>query len=74
MERRAIPEHTVKEVLERPQQIVPGYEGKKIHQSKVDFGGGAVFLVGVVVAAETDPAVVVTVYKTRKIEKYWRSQ
>jgi len=74
MERRAIPEDTVKEVLERPQQIAPGYGGKKVYQSKVNLGGGAVFLVRVIVAAETDPAVVVTVYKTGKIEKYWRSQ
>jgi len=32
------------------------------------------YLVRVVVAMGKDPPVVVTVYRTSKVEKYWRSQ
>jgi hypothetical protein len=36
----------------------------------VDLGHGKIYLLRVVVAEDEDPAVVVTVYRTSKIEKY----
>jgi len=46
---------------------------KKAYQSQLDFGGGRVFLLRVIVDDTIDPAVVVTVYRTKKIAKYWKS-
>lgn len=72
MERRGISLDFVESVLENPQQIVFERDGRKAYQSQVDFGSSKVFLLRVIVADDVDPAVVITVYKTSKIEKYWR--
>ena len=62
----------VESVLQNPQQIVEEYGNKKAYQSKVDFGEGKVYLLRVIVADNVDPAIVVTVYRTSKVKKYWR--
>lgn len=69
--RRGIPQALVDSVLQRPQQIVPEQNGRVAYQSRVDFGGGKIFLLRAIVVGSTDPAVVVTVYRTSKIDKYW---
>ncbi|MHB8646893.1 MAG: DUF4258 domain-containing protein [Thermomicrobiales bacterium] len=74
MERRAIPPALLQSVLQNPQQIVPEEGNKKAYQSQVDFGNGRMFLLRAIVADTVDPAVVVTVYRTSKFSKYWRSQ
>jgi len=38
----------------------------------VDFGGGRILLLRVIVDDAVTPAVVVTVYRTSKVAKYWR--
>lgn len=73
MERRNIPLPILEGVLEQPQQIVNEYGGKKAYQSKIDFGGGKIYLLRVIVDDTIDPATVITAYRTKKIEKYWRS-
>lgn len=70
---RRIPQHMVDQVLASPQQIVDTPDGKKAYQSKVDFGGGRLFLLRVIVAVDVDPYLVVTLYRTSKIDKYWRT-
>ncbi|TAE58717.1 MAG: DUF4258 domain-containing protein [Nostocales cyanobacterium] len=72
MERRQISLSLVESVLDNPQQIILEREGRKVYQSKVDFGNGKLFLLRVIVADDIDPKVVITVYRTSKIEKYWR--
>ena len=72
IKRRGIPFPFVESVLEAPQQIVSEYGGKKAYQSQVDFGGGKIFLVRAIVDDEVEPAMVVTVYRTSKVDKYWR--
>ncbi|MBF2004696.1 MAG: DUF4258 domain-containing protein [Chlorogloeopsis fritschii C42_A2020_084] len=72
MERRRISLSLVESVLDNPQQIVPEKEGRKAYQSQVDFGDGKINLLCVLVADDVDPKVVITVYRTSKIEKYWR--
>lgn len=74
MERRNIPPALVESVLNAPQQVILEKEGRKAYQSRIDFGSGKVFLLRVIVADEIDPAVIVTVYKTSRIEKYWRPE
>lgn len=72
IERRGIPLSLVESVLANPQQIVSEKEGRKAYQSQVDFGGGRRFLLRVIVADDIQPMVVITVYRTSRIEKYWR--
>ena len=72
IERRKIPQAWVESVLERPDQVVPERGVLKVYQSKWDIGG-RIFLVRVIVDDGVDPAVVVTVYRTTKIEKYWKN-
>ena len=73
LERRGIPRDLLEKVLQKPQQVLPERGGKKIYQSQVEFDGGKLFLLRAIVNDEAEPAVVVTVYRTSKIEKYWRS-
>jgi hypothetical protein len=73
MRRRSIPPDFVDDVLQNPQQVVPQPDGKKAYQSQLDFGGGRVFLLRVIVAEDVSPPLVVTVYRTSKINKYWRT-
>lgn len=72
IKRRKISANFVESVLQNPQQIVEEYGNKKAYQSKVDFGEGKVYLLRVIVADNVDPAIVVTVYRTSKVKKYWR--
>jgi hypothetical protein len=72
LERRQIPLALLESVLYNPQQIVIAGSGRKSYQSQLDFGEGRVFLLRAIVEDDADPAVVVTVYRTSKVEKYWR--
>jgi len=69
---RNIPRSFVDAVMDNPQQIVWERGEKKAYQSQIDFGSGRIFLLRVIVDDTTSPAVVVTAYRTRKINKYWR--
>jgi hypothetical protein len=71
MLRRDIPQSLVDSVLSAPQQIVPEQSGRVAYQSQVDFGDGQIFLLRAIVVDTVDPAVVITVYRTSKINKYW---
>jgi hypothetical protein len=74
MQRRAIPLALLETVLQNPQQVVPEYGGKKAYQSQVDFGEGKIFLLRAIVDDKVEPASVITVYRTSKISKYWRTE
>jgi len=51
---------------------VPAHGGKKTYQPQFELGGGKVFLVRAIVDDTVSPALVITVYRTTKIGKYWR--
>lgn len=72
MSRREIPATLVDAVLQNPQQIVDEYGNKKAYQSIIVSGTGKDYLVRVIVNDAVMPRRVVTVYKTSKINKYWR--
>jgi hypothetical protein len=72
MNRRALTGELVGTILRNPQQIVAEYGGKKSYQSIIRFGAGKDYLVRVLIDDSVDPAKVITVYRTRKIKKYWR--
>ena len=73
-ERRSIPRKFLESVLRNPQQIVEDKEGKKAYQSQFEFENGKIYLVRAIVADNTRPAIVVTVYRTSQIARYWREQ
>ena len=70
IERRKISQALVEAVLEKPDQVVPERGVVKAYQSKSEIGG-KIFLVRVMVDDSVNPAVVVTAYRTTKVEKYW---
>lgn len=74
MERRGIDHAIAEEVLAHPQQTVPGYQGRIVHQSIVEFPTGKEYLVRVIVDPTADPKSVITLYRTSNIEKYWRQE
>ena len=73
MERRSISFPLLESVMYNPQQVVVVRGNLKAYQSIVDFGGGKVFLLRAIVDDTIEPAIVVTVYRTSKIQKYWRT-
>jgi hypothetical protein len=72
IEKRGIPLSMLESVLNSPQQIILQAEGTKAYQSQLDFGTGKAYLLRVIINDEVEPILVVTVYKTSKVNKYWR--
>jgi len=72
MTRRGISRALTDEVLRRPQQVVLERGARKAYQAKVIFDDGRRFLLRLIVDDAVDPAVVITVYRTSKMDKYWR--
>ncbi len=71
--RRAIPETVVRRVARSPEQVVPVRLGREVRQSTVTFPPeGKNYLVRVIVDVVGALATVVTVYRTSKVDKYWR--
>jgi len=64
IERRQIPRSFLESVLDDPEQVVDGRAGKKIYQSRMDFGKGTIFLLRVAVAHDVTPPPMVTAYRT----------
>lgn len=75
MVRRAITEDEVATVLASPEQSEPIREGREVYQSQFQRGEPPkTYLLRVFVDVDREPPDVVTVYRTSKIEKYWRSE
>jgi hypothetical protein len=72
LERRGIPRDFLDSLLQNPQQIVEDRDGKKAYQSQFEFENGKTYLVRAIVADNTKPAIVLTVYRTSQIARYWR--
>ena len=71
LERRKIPRALMDQVLQAPEQKVPEVDDITCYQSRVEIGG-KLNLLRVMVNETVDPPVVVTVYRTNKISRYWR--
>lgn len=67
---RNIPMSLVQSVLERPEQMVEE-RGMNVYQSRVEIAGRTQLL-RVIVNDRMNPIVVITVYPTSQINKYWR--
>ncbi|MDP8228301.1 MAG: DUF4258 domain-containing protein [Candidatus Electryoneaceae bacterium] len=72
MKRRQIPVELLEMVVNRPQQVIFEREGRKAYQSQLDFGSGKIRLLRLIVDDRFDPIIVITLYRTSKINKYWR--
>jgi hypothetical protein len=72
MVRRGIAEELVSKILATPEQVIPEREGLVAYQSRVALEDGRVMLVRVIVEDRAAPRRVITVYRTSKIDKYWR--
>jgi hypothetical protein len=72
LQRREIPLVQLESVLNNPQQVVTEQGGRKVYQSQVDCGDGKMVLLRAIVIDDVEPAIVVTVYRTKHIQKYWR--
>mgnify|MGYP001584680394 CR=1 FL=1 len=59
------------QVLQAPEQKVPEVDDITCYQSRVEIGG-KLNLLRVMVNETVNPPVVVTVYRTNKISRYWR--
>jgi uncharacterized protein DUF4258 len=73
LQRRSVPIKLLESVLNNPQQIIQQPDGKKVYQSQLDFGDGKILLLRAVVVELNELNLVVTVYRTKKISKYWRT-
>jgi type I restriction enzyme M protein len=74
MARRGVLRQVVVDILAQPEQVVPGRDNRTIYQSRWDSEEGKTYLVRVVVDEQIDPPVVITVYRTSKVQKYWRAE
>jgi hypothetical protein len=75
LDRRRISESIVADILASPGQTFEVREGRMIFQSKIEMGAPSkTYLVRVFVDVDQSPPVVVTVYRTSKIGKYWRDE
>jgi hypothetical protein len=72
MARRRVVESIVRGVLAAPEQRPSVRAGRDALQSRIVFDGKT-YLVRVFVDVDRSPAEVVTVYRTSRIEKYWRA-
>ena len=74
MERRAISRAVVEGILSDPEQVVPGRDGRMNYQSRLDNGEGKTYLIRVIVDGTLVTALVITVYRTSQVKKYWRTE
>lgn len=73
MVRRAISQEHVRNVLANPEQMERIREGRAVYQAKYNTGEPPkTYLLRIFVDIDRNPPPIVTVYRTSKIEKYWR--
>ncbi|MFN8617611.1 MAG: DUF4258 domain-containing protein [Dehalococcoidia bacterium] len=68
--RRALPVEEVARALAEPDQVVSVRPGRVVLHRKYS-SGGREYLLRVFVDVDPKPPVVVTLYRTSKIQKYW---
>jgi hypothetical protein len=74
MTRRQINEDDVAKVLTVPEQVEAVRKGRSVYQLCIESGKPPKrYLLRVFVDTDRQPAEVVTVYRTSKITKYWRT-
>jgi hypothetical protein len=73
MNRRGITESEVLSALNHPDQVLEGVKNRLIYQKKYfDRAENKYYLLRIIVVKTGDTKDVITVYKTSKIDRYWR--
>jgi len=73
--RRQITEADVAKVLVAPEQTAIIREGREVYQSRFQAGNPPkTYLLRVFVDVDRAPPEVVTIYRTSKVAKYWRTE
>ena len=72
MQQREIKIELAQSILDSPQQVILEPD-KKIYQSIINFEDKGEYLVRIFVNTIKQPNLVITIYKTSKIEKYYES-
>ena len=63
----------MRKVLEEPDQVDEVRPDRRVYQSKIKLkDSNRTYLIRVFIDIDREPIEVVTVYRTSKIEKYWR--
>lgn len=72
MQKRRLPRHLVERAVASPQQLLEE-DYRKVAQSRyTDSETGKEYLLRVIYEQVGDDALVITAYRTSKIQKYWR--
>ena len=75
LESRQLSAEVIRKVLSSPEQVETVRPGRVVVQSRVALGNPPrLYLIRVFVDVDRTPPEVVTVYRTSKIEKYWRQE
>ncbi|MDR7420374.1 MAG: hypothetical protein QN178_15845 [Armatimonadota bacterium] len=73
-QRRGVEEATVIEIATVPEQVVPVRPGREVRQARRgDPKSGREHVVRVVVDTGAEADIVVPVYRSSKLDKYWRT-
>jgi len=74
MRRRQIAAEDIAKVLGAPEQRETVRQGQEVFQSRIEWGEPSrTYLLRVFADIDCEPPIVVTVYRTSKIAKYWRN-
>ncbi len=71
LKNRNIEENLVKKIIKNPDKIIDYDDCIKIYQSKIK--AGKTYLIRIFINTCKEPIVIITVYKTSKVEKYHES-
>jgi len=72
--RRQIPRDWLDSVLDHPEQCFEESEATEVRQSRFRSPDARIYLLRVFVATDKQPPVIITVYRTSKVAKYWRPE
>lgn len=67
---RSIDKQIIEDIIKNPQQLLGSTKGRKIAQSII-LEGSIKFLIRIVYIVESHEIIVLTAYRTTKIQKYW---
>ncbi|MCF8244483.1 MAG: DUF4258 domain-containing protein [Saprospiraceae bacterium] len=70
LDERQIPIEVANEIISKPDEVIESHDGLTIFQGIKTFHGGKNYLVRIYVNTKVDPSIVVTAFRTTKIEKY----
>ncbi len=68
---RQISVELIEQVIDSPEQIIRQLDGSKVYQSKITRVNNKTYLIRVFINDALSPMIVISVYLTSKVRKYW---